>query len=79
MKDIALLCRETKPHDVLEKFPHVESLFFVSNGPGPLQGRRFRNVYIDYICYKDPHYEECIQVLLGSILLTKDAGQIILF
>lgn len=79
MKDIALLCFSTKPCDVIEKFPGVDRLFFVSNGPGPLQGRRFRNVYIDYVCCRDPNYEECIQALLGSMLLTKDAGQMILF
>ena len=53
-------------------------IFFVFKGAGQLEGRRIRNAYIDRMCYRDPHYHDCLDRIEHSISFSSESGQMIL-
>lgn len=79
MHDIILLSTESDLVWVRNKYPNVDSIFFVSNGVWPLQGRRITNAYVELTCYKDPNFEACILQIQSNMALTADAGHVYLF
>lgn len=75
--DIFLLSTE-RMLDTFDLPEESDNVFFVNNGVYPLQGKRFRNVYVDYMCYKDPNYEECIGLFIRNRSLMEDRGSMFL-
>lgn len=52
--------------------------FYVSDGAIQFEGRRIFNAYIDWFCYKDPNYIDCLERIQHSIKLAKVPGVMIL-
>jgi len=83
MDNILLLSTErnlTEIMDIAGRYMDVDknNIFFVSNGIAPLQGIRIHDAYVDYLCYKDPNYEDCLTMILSNMGLTTKDGRIIL-
>lgn len=54
------------------------NIFFVNNGTGPLEARRFRHVFVDYMCCKNEHFVDCMELLFANRSLMKDFGSFVL-
>jgi len=72
--EIVLLSDEFPEDHVQTYFPPDVKVFKVSEGSRPLLGARIHNAYIDWSCYKDPNYEECLRTIRTSISLTSRTG-----
>lgn len=61
-------------------YPQFKEMTFVkvADGPGPLQGMRIHNAYVDRYCYEDPNYMACIETIHSCIGLTSKDGNIYL-
>ena len=78
MSDIFLLSTERALSDFEGKLLKSDEIFFVANGTNPLMGKRIENAYVDYMCYKDPNYEDVLHRIRLNMALSPNAGKIIL-
>jgi hypothetical protein len=76
--DIYLLSTERAISEFGLSEIEADDIFFVNNGTGPLEGRRFKNVFIDYMCYKNENYEACLDLLFINRDLMEQFGSLVL-
>lgn len=78
MDDIILMSDQLAKNPLSDEFFKRFRVFLVSDGTKPLQGLRIRHAYIDWECYKDPNYEDCLRVIKNNLSLTSHNGAMFL-
>jgi hypothetical protein len=76
--DIILMSDQLASNPLSDEFFKRFRVFLVSDGTKLLRGVRIRHAYIDWECYKDPNYEDCLRVIKNNIGLTSRSGAIFL-